>query len=201
MASKNRNKGSVVETDGQDMDTGIEADDDTGEQNPLEVEADDDDAEDIFQFDASLLPEGVKVVDLAPDFVRPEGFLMVPRIHKKTGEIAPMSTTFAGILHDVVPWVDNRGKERVWFACEATADIPTSFLTGQDENKKDFVKPITKGIRVGISGSGAINALKAKKGHFILLHWTGRKVTVKNGEMWQIHAKVSEKPVIEQPKA
>jgi hypothetical protein len=180
--------------------TGFEADDDNVETNPLEVEADDDDAED-FQFDAALLPQGVKLVDLAPDFVRPEGFLMVPRINKKTGEIAPMTATFAGIIHDIVPWTDNRGKARVWFACEATADIPGAFFTGKDENNKDFVKPITKGTRIGISGSGAINALKSKKGHFAALHWTGRKVTVKNGDMWEVKAKVSEAPVVEQPKA
>jgi hypothetical protein len=183
-----------------DTGNGPEADDDTGEVNPLEVEADDDDAED-FQFDAALLPQGVKLVDLAPDFVRPEGFLMVPRVNKKTGEIAPMTATFAGILHDIVPWTDNRGKARVWFACEATADIPNAFYTGKDEQDKDFTKPITKGTRIGISGSGAINALKAKKGHFIALHWTGRKVTVKNGDMWEVKAKVSESPVVEQPKA
>lgn len=186
--------------DGQDTGTGFEADDDTSEVNPLGVEADDDDAED-FVFDAALLPQGVKLVDLAPDFVRPEGFLMVPRINKKTGEIAPMTATFAGIIHDIVPWTDNRGKARVWFACEATADIPGAFYTGKDENDKDFVKPITKGTRIGISGSGAINALKSKKGHFAALHWTGRKVTVKNGDMWEVKAKVSESPVVEQPKA
>jgi hypothetical protein len=189
--------------DGQDTGTGFEADDVDTNENPLEVEADDDDAEE-FQFDAALLasaPQGTKLVDLAPDFVRPEGFLMVPRINKKTGEIAPMTATFAGILHDVVPWTDARGKARVWFACEATADIPGGFFTGKDENNKDFTKPITKGTRIGISGSGAINALKAKKGHFVALHWTGKKVAVKNGDMWDVKAKVSESPVVEQPKA
>jgi hypothetical protein len=197
-SKKNRN------VDGQEVtDTELQPDEDTTEGNPLEVEADDDDAEE-FVFDAALLasaPKGVKLVDLAPDFVRPDGFLMVPRINKKTGEIAPMNATFAGILHDVVPWVDSRGKARVWFACEATADIPGGFYTGKDENDKDFTKPITKGTRIGISGSGAINALKAKKGHFIALHWTGKKVAVKNGDMWDVKAKVSESPVVEQPKA
>lgn len=193
-----KKKGSGV--DGQDSDTGFEVDDDTADGNPLEVEADDDDAEE-FQFDAALLPQGVKLVDLAPDFVRPEGFLMVPRVNKKTGEITPMTATFAGIIHDIVPWIDNRGKPRVWFACEVTADIPNSFYTGKDDNGKDFVKPLLKGTRIGISGSGAINALKAKKGHFAALHWTGLKVSVKNGEMWEVKAKVSEKPVVEQPKA
>lgn len=187
-----------------ETETTLEADDISEEVvNPLEVEADDDDVEE-FQFDAALLasaPQGTKLVDLAPDFVRPEGFLMVPRINKKTGEIAPMTATFAGILHDIVPWTDNRGKARVWFACEATADIPGAFFTGKDENNKDFTKPITKGTRIGISGSGAINALKAKKGHFIALHWTGKKVAVKNGDMWDVKAKVSESPVVEQPKA
>ena len=182
------------------MDTGLHPDDDNVEQTPIESEADFDDEEE-FEFDASLMPTGVKLVDLAPDFVRPEGFLMVPRVHKKTGEITPDTATFAGILHDVVPWVDNRGKGRVWFACEATADIPNGFYTGKDENNKDFTKTITKGTRIGISGSGAINALKSKKGHFILLHWTGRKVSVKNGEMWEVKAKVSDVPVVEQPKA
>lgn len=197
MAPKKNRDGGV---DGQDLDTTIQPDDDTGENNPLEIEADDDDAED-YVFDAALLPQGVKLVDLAPDFVRPEGFLMVPRINKKTGEIAPMTATFAGILHDVVPWTDGRGKARVWFACEATADIPGGFFTGLDEQNKEFVKPILKGTRIGISGSGAINALKAKKGHFVALHWTGRKVAVKNGDMWEVKAKVSEAPVVEQPKA
>lgn len=193
MARKNR--------DG-DVDSGAElpeTDDDNVEVNPLEVEADDDDAEE-FQFDAALLPQGVKLVDLAPDFVSPEGFLMVPRINKKTGEIAPMTATFAGIIHDIVPWTDSRGKARVWFACEATADVPGTYYTGIDEKGKDFVKPVTKGTRIGISGSGAINALKAKKGHFAALHWTGLKVPTKNGDMWDIKAKVSETPVVEQPK-
>ena len=197
-SKKNRN------VDGQEVTgTELQPDEDTNEGNPLEVEADDDDAEE-FVFDAALLasaPQGVKLVDLAPDFVRPDGFLMVPRINKKTGEIAPMTASFAGILHDVVPWTDSRGKQRVWFACEATADIPNGYYTGIDENEKEFTKPITKGTRIGISGSGAINALKAKKGHFIALHWTGKKVAVKNGDMWDVKAKVSESPVVEQPKA
>src|SRR5688572_24986361 len=96
-----------------------EADEDTAVQPPIENEADIDE-EDIFDFDfTGLLPEGVSFVDLTPDFVRPEGFLMVPRLDKKTGEIAPMTSTFVGVLHDVVTWTDNRGKQRLWFACEA----------------------------------------------------------------------------------
>jgi hypothetical protein len=174
----------------------LEHDEDTIENPNLAIEADVDDPEE-FEFDSALIPSGVKLVDLAPDFVRPEGFLMVPRLNKKTGEIYPMTTTFVGILHDIIPWKDNRGKDRVWFAFEATADIAGTYLTGKDEHNKDFVKPVQKGNRVGISGSGAINALKAKKGHFVALHWTGNKVTVKNGDMWEIKAKVSDKPVIE----
>jgi len=153
--------------------------------------------DDEFEFDANLLPQGVKLVDLAPDFIRPEGFLMVPRLNKKTGEVSPMQTTFVGILHDIIPWKDNRGKERLWFACEATAAVGNAQYTGKDEQDREFKKPVEKGTRVGISGSGAINALKSKKGHFIYLHWTGNKVTVKNGEMWEVKAKVSDKPVIE----
>jgi hypothetical protein len=174
----------------------LEHDEDIIENPNLAIEADVDDPEE-FEFDSALIPSGVKLVDLAPDFVRPEGFLMVPRLNKKTGEIYPMTTTFVGILHDIIPWKDNRGKDRVWFAFEATADIAGTYLTGKDEHNKDFVKPVQKGNRVGISGSGAINALKAKKGHFVALHWTGNKVTVKNGDMWEIKAKVSDKPVIE----
>jgi hypothetical protein len=189
---------------GETSSTEFESDTDEGTDNPLaggESEPDTDEEEDIFEFDAALLPQGVKLVDLAPDFVRPEGFLMVPRINKKTGEISPMTTTFAGIVHDIVPWTDNRGKARVWFACEATADVPGTFYTGKDENDRDFKKPLVKGTRIGISGSGAINALKTKKGHFVALHWTGRKVSVKNGEMWQVIAQVSDVPVIEQKAA
>jgi hypothetical protein len=70
-------------------------------------------------------------------------------------------------------------------------------ITGKDEQNRDFTKPVLTGARVGVSGSGAINALKGKKGHFVALHWTGNKVTVKNGDMWEVKAKVSEKPVIE----
>ena len=108
-----------------------------------------------------------------------------------------MTTTFVGILHDIIPWKDNRGKERVWFACEATAGVNGAQYTGRDEQNREFKKPVEKGMRIGISGSGAINALKAKKGHFVALHWTGNKVTVKNGDMWEVKAKVSDKPVIE----
>lgn len=178
-----------------DPSASIEADDDTFEHPNLEPTPDIDDEEE-FQFDTSLLPEGVTLVELQPDFVRPEGFLMVPRLNKKTGEISPMTTTFVGILHDIVPWIDNRKKERLWFACEATADVGAQY-TGKDEQNREFKKPVVKGTRVGISGSGAIAALKAKKGHFVYLHWTGNKVTVKNGEMWEVKAKVSEKPVVE----
>jgi hypothetical protein len=175
------------------------ADDDTAAATPnegLTHEPDtDEDDDDTFDFGA-LLPEGVEFVELAPDFVRPEGFLMVPRLNKKTGEVFPFNATFVGILHDVVPWIDNRGKERVWFACEATTDLPGTNYTGKDDSDKEFEKPVLKGNRIGISGSGAINALKAKKGHFVALHWTGRKVTVKNGDMWEVKARVSAKPVI-----
>lgn len=175
-------------------------DDDSIENPNLEVQADDFEDEEGFQFDPSLLPAGVTLVDLAPDFVRPEGFLMVPRLIKKTGEIKPMTATFVGILHDIIPWKDKRGKERVWFACEATAAVPGQMFTGiegEGEATKEFTKPVIAGTRLGISGTGAILALKSKKGHFIALHWTGNKVTVKNGEMWEIIARVSEKPVIE----
>jgi len=173
-------------------------DDDNIPDPNLDHEADGDDWDgDDFEFDSSLILQGVKLVALTPDFVRPEGFLMVPRLNKKTGEIFPMTTTFAGILHDIIPWTDNRGKERFWFAFEATAVVPGTQYTGRDEKNKEFKQPVQVGNRIGISGSGAINALKTKKGHFVLLHWTGNKVTVKNGDMWEVKARVSDKPVIE----
>jgi len=165
--------------DNETVNPEIHADDDTAQEHP-NIPADDDwSDEDDFVFDTNLLPQGVNLIDLAPDFVRPEGFLMVPRFNKKTGEISPMKTTFAGILHDIIPWKDNRGKERLWFACESTADIPEVTFTGRDEEGKEFMKPVVKGTRIGISSSGAINQLKNKKGHFIYLHWTGNKVPTK----------------------
>lgn len=196
MSGKKKNS----EPNAASTDAGFEPDDDNIADPNIDPQADDFDEEEGFEFDASLLPAGIKLVDLAPDFVRPEGFLMVPRLNKKTGEIRPMKTTFVGILHDIIPWKDNRGKERVWFACEASADIPGTMFTGRDEQNREFTKPVIKGTRVGISGSGAILALRAKKGHFVALHWTGNKVTVKNGDMWEVKAKVSEKPVIEVPR-
>jgi hypothetical protein len=194
-----KDKNNVLSTN---TDPAYLVDDDTSQEHPnLEVEADDFEEEQGFEFDASLLPAGIKLVDLAPDFVRPEGFLMVPRLNKKTGEISPMTTTFVGILHDIIPWKDNRGKARVWFACEATAETGAMFTGFEEaregEKPKEFKKPVIPGTRVGISGSGAILALKTKKGHFVALHWTGNKVTVKNGDMWEVKAKVSDKPVIE----
>lgn len=169
-------------------------DEDIDEQPNTGIEPDTDD-DDTFEFDTALLLKGVELEDLAPDFVRPEGFLMVPRLNMKTGEIIPRNTTFAGIVNDVVPWKDNRGKDRVWYACTATADLPDAQYTGKDEKGLPFQRPVKKGDRIGISGSGAINALKAKKGHFALLHWTGNKVQVKNGAMWEVKAKVSKEPV------
>jgi len=175
-----------------------EADDDNAESNPELLADGDADFDDDFEFDLNLVPKGVELTDLSPDFVRPEGFLMVPRLNKKTGEIFPMNTTFVGILHDIIEWEDNRKKKRLWFACEATAEIPGVMLVGRDEHNRETRAPVLKGTRVGISGSGAINVLKAKKGHFIYLYWTGSKVTVKNGDMWEIKAKVSKEPVIQQ---
>jgi hypothetical protein len=176
----------------------FEPDDDNVDVNPPIMADGDADFDDEFEFDLSLVPKGVDLVELAPDFVRPEGFLMVPRINKKTGEIFPMNTTFVGILHDIIPWKDNRGKERVWFACEATAEVPGTMLVGRDEHNHETRAPVVAGTRVGISGSGAINALRNKKGHFIYLYWTGSKIQVKNGDMWEIKAKVSKEPVIQQ---
>jgi|SRR6516162_125778 hypothetical protein len=170
-----------------------EVDEDTDETPQIGVEPDDDDQGE-YEFDASLFLDGVKLVDLAPDFVRPNGFLMVPRLNAKTGEIAPKNTTFVGILNDIVPWVDNRGKERVWYSCTATAQTGARY-TGKDEGNRQFDKVVLRGDRIGISGSGAINALKTKKGHFLYLHWTGNKVQVKNGNMWEVKAKVSAEPV------
>ncbi len=161
--------------------------------------ADNDADEEEFEFDPALMLKGVELVDLTPDFVRPEGFLMVPRMNRKTGEIFPKSTTFAGILKDVIPWKDNRGKERVWFSCIATSAVEGTCYTGRDNDGKPFVEPVQKGDCIGISGSGAINALKTKKGHFVLLHWTGSKVSVKNGDMWEVIAKVSKEPVQNPP--
>jgi hypothetical protein len=196
--SGKKKTGEVAETTAQINEQGdVVYDSDETDHPNLEAETDTD-SDDDFDFDLSLLgvPEGIKLVDLAPDFVRPEGFLMVPRLNKKTGEISPMTTTFAGILHDVIPWKDNRGKERLWFAFEATVGTGAQY-TGRDEKNKEFKKPVQKGDRIGISGSGAINALKGKRGHFVLLHWTGNKITVKNGDMWEVKAKVSDKPIIE----
>jgi hypothetical protein len=169
------------------------------EEHPAELSETDADNEDEFEFDMSLLPKGVELVELQPDFVRPEGFLMVPRVNKKTGEIAPMTTTFVGVLHDAIPWKDARGKERFWFSCTATADMPDAYYTGKKEDGDFFVEPVKKGTRVGISSSGAINALKTKKGHLVYLHWTGNKVEVKNGSMWEIKAMISKEPLEKLP--
>lgn len=168
-------------------------------EEPGQLANDDLHDEEEFEFDPALMLKGVELVDLTPDFIRPEGFLMVPRVNKKTGEIFPISTTFAGILKDVIPWKDARGKERFWFSCVATADIPGVSYTGRDDEGKPFVKALKKGDCIGISGSGAINALKSKKGHFALLHWTGAKISVKNGEMWEVIAKVSKEPLEKAP--
>jgi len=128
--------------------------------------------------------------------------LMVPRVLKKSGEIFPPETTFAGILNDIVPWTDSRNKERFWFSCTATAGYEqtgATYIGRDEETKKPFEKPVTRGDRIGISGSGAINALRSKKGHFILLRWTGNKIATKNGQMWEIIAKVSKDPVEKPP--
>jgi len=173
------------------------SDPDTNEEPAMADENDID--EEGFEFDPFLLLEGVELVDLAPDFVRPEGFLMVPRKNDKTGEIFPPSTTFAGILKDVIPWTDNRKKERLWFSFIATATLINTHYTGRDEKKQTFVKSVQQGDCIGVSGSGAINALKTKKGHFVALHWTGAKVPTRNGEMWEVIAKVSKEPVEKMP--
>jgi len=174
-----------------------DSDSDFHEEPGLASEADAEDEE--FEFDPALFLKGIELVDLTPDFVRPEGFLMVPRLNKRTGEVFPPTTTFAGILNDVIPWKDNRGKERVWFSCTATAAVPGTRFTGRKDNNEPFEDDVKKGDRIGISGSGAINALKSKKGHFVLLHWTGAKVPTKNGEMWEVKAKVSKEPVEKPP--
>lgn len=189
-------KGSKMsdETSNQD---GIESDADETELPPQAQLADLDEG-DEFEFDMSLVPKQIagSLIDLAPDFIRPEGFLMVPRLNRKTGEIMPQTTTFAGILNDVIPWKDARGTERLWFSCTASADIPGAYYTGKNGDGTTFVNPLQKGECVGISGSGAINALKSKKGHFIYLHWTGSKVPTKNGDMWEVKAKISPQPIV-----
>lgn len=173
---------------------------DTDDESVIPPSTGSDTEDDEYEIDMSLVPKGVEFVELQPDFVRPEGFLMVPRLNKKTGEISPPTATFVGILHDAVPWKDDRGKERFWYACTATADLPDATLTGVDENDEPFTRPIVKGDRVGISSSGAINALKTKKGHAIYLHWTGRQIKVKNGDMWEVKpAMVSKEPVEKAP--
>jgi hypothetical protein len=155
--------------------------------------------EEEFEFDASLLLEGVELVELTPDFIRPAGFLMVPREIKRTGEISPPEATFAGILNDIISWKD-KDKERYWFSCTATSTIPNVYYVGRDDKTKEsFQKPVLKGDRIGISCSGAIDALKSKKGHFILLHWTGARKPTKRGSMWEVIAKVSKDPVEKAP--
>lgn len=193
--SKDKKKGKMTDNANPNDDEGIPPDSQFDDEG-IPPEMAEGDPDDDFQFDMSLLPKGVELVDLAPEFVRPEGFLMVPRINKKTGEVYPTTTTFAGVLHDVVEWTDNRGKKRVWFACTAAIPFDDCHYTGRTEDNKPFTDKVKKEDRIGISGSGAINALRTKKGHFIYLHWTGNKVTVKNGEMWEIKAKVSKDPVI-----
>lgn len=188
-----------LNTAGSPLNEPAEGDPNDDEGIPPDAEFEDTDEEE-FEFDPALMLKGVELVDLTPDFIRPEGFLMVPRANKRTGEIFPASTTFAGILNDVIPWKDARGKDRVWFSCTATSTIPNMFFVGRDDDtKKPFQKPVEKGNRIGISGSGAINALKSKKGHFVLLHWTGAKKPTKNGDMWEVIAKVSKDPVEKVP--
>ncbi len=156
---------------------------------PTEPEADVED----FEFDSALMLEGIEVVDLSPDFIRPEGFLMIPRLDKKTGEISPQTATFYGILNDVIKWKDKRGKDRFWLSCIATATVADSICVSRPDNddEEDVIKPVEPGDCVGISGTGAIAALRTKKGYFVALHWTGRKIESKNGAMWEIIAQIS----------
>jgi hypothetical protein len=134
----------------------------------------------------------MEMEDLRPDFEPVKGFVVVPRFNKLTMKVEPATADFAGVVTEVVNYEDDRGKPRFFVTCVSLADQPhAAYWDG--ENKREV--PIKKGDRVGVSGTGAISALKDKKGHYAVMHWTGTKKETKNGEMWEVNTKVSKAPV------
>lgn len=123
--------------------------------------------------------------DLRRNFEPILGFLKKP--HKNN--VTPVD--FVGILRDVVPFKDDRGKDTEFYVFVSTSDQPKTFYVTED----DETLPVKKGDRIGVSGSGAIKGLKDKKNHVAILHYTGEKISTKNGDMWVVDTKISKTPL------
>lgn len=138
------------------------------------------------------IPQGMEMGNLRPDFEPIIGFLQRP------SKDNPNPVRFAGILIEAIEFTNERKQKAHWFVMVSTQD-QDCFALDNDEGEI----PVEKGSRVGISESGAIKALAeknsagqlAKKGHFVILQWTGEKIATKNGDMWEVLAQVSTKPV------
>ena len=115
-----------------------------------------------------------------------QGFLVRP--HKDNTK----PVKFVGVLRDEVTYKDDRGKDQTLFMFESMTDQPEAFYTDSESEQRH---PIQKGTMVGISASGAIKALVGKKNHVAILEYTGKKIPTKNGDMWEINAKVSKTPL------
>jgi len=148
----------------------------------------------VPSFPGIQIPKGLEMQNLKPDFEPIKGFLRRPT------EDDPTPVTFAGILIDAIKYKNPKKpkEDAYWYSFVATQDFPNCILDDKDEGEL----PVEKGDRVGVSESGAIKVLSikddngrlAKRGHFVQLHWTGKKVETKNGDMWEIVSAVSTHP-------
>jgi len=135
---------------------------------------------------------GFEFEDARPPMMQIDGFLRRP--HKDR----PEPTQYIGVLRKTVDYKDERGKEQFFLIFETLTDQPESKYetqanetTGQAEGE---ILTVAKGLMLGVSGSGAIKAVREKVNHIVRLVYTGKKVTTKNGDMWEVDAKVSTKP-------
>lgn len=134
---------------------------------------------------------GFEFEDARPPITPVDGWLRRP--HKDRTD----PVQFVGVLRKKVDYVDAvRKKEQFFLICESLSDQSSLYETEEDEEAgiKAEVKPITKGILVGVSGSGALKSVSGKLNHLVRLTYSGKKVATPNGEMWEIDVKVSTKP-------
>lgn len=129
------------------------------------------------------LPEGIEFDELG--FEPHEGFLVRPTRDE------PIEVKVEGFVRDIATFKDTRdkSKERFFAVLEIVKDQPDTFILDESDPEAPPVKkPVKAGMRIGVSGSGAIAKVRDKVDHYVKLHYTGAKVPTPRGDMWEINA-------------
>jgi hypothetical protein len=145
-------------------------------------------SEHVEGFDPSTLPR--ETLD-GGDFEPIVGFVITK------GDDVQYPIKLEGMIDGVIAYNDKRAKrEKNWYAIVATKDQSILFYDSEND-KRGSVK---KGMRLGLSETGALRKLANKNGHYVWLTWTGKKIDTGNSQpMWEVLVECSKEPLPHHP--